>query len=1005
MGNSGCFSIYFGDVSWISEHAEAAVSATFSADASDPATVTWGSEGTEDGEEAGHDGSAGAAGTSTDKPVYGDEDLAGREGRHSGTESPAVDPISNPATTYTSDDSSQQTTGTTGTSAGETTYSSSCNPGWYCSGSSGNSKVYTAANCERTESEYCPGGCSGGACLQSCKSCSADYAGQCGSFSDGCSGTLQCTCGSGKACVSGKCCAPVACAKGECGSKKNECWQSAECGSCEAGFYCNSYNKCVQKRTPDITGIKVFASATYAIVTWHTETEADSLAQYGETQQFGLQEFDGIKTTEHHVLLHGLKPETAYFFKAISAADGVTKESEILSFKTTQLKDEPLQVLAILVNPESKEQPEGQAFSFTAITNALNPGELEFYWDFGDDSNARGERVFHSFYGLGLEKEKEFSVKVAVKDVNGQAAGAEVKVKVLKAVFKAIVLEPAQYERHSKEKDLNVLIEFFDSRDLPIACDKVGLKALLAGTSLEMQCIDSNFFIGVFRPWPSLSELELLEISADYGAGGEKHYFRTRVPVYFEPSLVDATEAFKGKKYFFGDSLGDAKVRFLLNEIFLVFPTEIRASLVSGEKEEEVKIERQEYDYMIYFDHAVDESDLVQGLSLKLKGRDSIGNRVEEVQEVPIAKKNPALVISVLEPLEGERTYAFSQVVSLKAKILSDNYKVQGKKLLLECAGLDLLEELEFDMAKQLYSAEILLPDASEGKGSVECRLTAYGTLEGKELLDFEFVKIALSDKLKIEFIQPKAGLNNVWGGEIREFKARFFQPNNHLFELLGLDGRLSVDGNAQSVFLAFDEKEKLHKVLLDAPITAGGHSIALVLSGDFNGESNVVASIEQGIPWLSAISLETAAIAALLFLVLLFVFLFLRNSFRERRFLLQEKERLLGLEKKYKFEFFKRHIAESELNEKTRRLNTGLKRIESLLKEKFWAKAGLLKVFSRAKDLKKERESVQVASLVVRLAGRIGEFSREEIANGIKSEGYSAKVLEMVLKKLYGEK
>ncbi|MFH1234753.1 MAG: hypothetical protein V1493_04035, partial [Candidatus Diapherotrites archaeon] len=390
------------------------------------------------------------------------------------------------------------------------------------------------------------------------------------------------------------------------------------------------------------------------------------------------------------------------------------------------------------------------------------------------------------------------------------------------------------------------------------------------------------------------------------------------------------------------------------------------------------------------------------GLSLKLKGRDSIGNRVEELQAVPIARKNPALVIAVLEPLEGERSYAFSQFVSLKAKILSDNYKVQGKKMSLECPSIDLAEELEFDRIKQEYSAEILLPDASEGKNSVECKLTAYGTLEGKELLDFEFFSIALSNKLQVEFIQPSAGLNQVWGGEIREFKARFFQPNNHLFGLLGLEGELSVDGNIQSVFLVFDEKEKLHKVLLAAPLIAGNHSISLALKGGFDGKAAMLATIEQGIPWLPKISLETIGMAIVFLLVFVFLALFLRNSLRERRFLLQGKERLVGLEKKYKFEFFKRHIAESELNDKVKRLGMGIKCIDALLGGSFWVYCGFLKTFFTAKNPKRMPEIAQAAALTTRLAGRIGEFSREEIARGIRGEGYSEKVLEKVLLRLY---
>ncbi|MFH1234655.1 MAG: fibronectin type III domain-containing protein, partial [Candidatus Diapherotrites archaeon] len=566
-----------------------------------------------------------------------------------------------------------------------------CTASWVCSD---NFKV--KIECDGTESqrEYCPGDCSNGRCCNAC----ADFGGSCGSFDNGCGGAISCNCGSGENCVMGKCsCAPKTCTqlKFECGSSNDGCGGTISCGECEKGFACLS-GHCMLKILPgelEISNVRAFPYSTHVVITWQTTIDADSTVEYGETEQLGQSKFDGKPASEHSLPLYSLKPETKYFFRVVSSVgEGEPKKSDTLSFQT-KYGDEGLNVLLIQVTPESKVLPEGQSFSFKAITNALNPAGLEFYWDFGDDSNAGGERAFHSFYGIGLAKEKEFVVKVKVKDSNGQTAGAEVKVKVLKAAFKARVLEPVQSKMHSKEKDLNVRLEFFDDKDAKIDCGKVGVKALLAGTVVELQC-NGSVFEGVFRPWASLGEMELLEIMADYEAKGKKQYFKTRVPVYFEPSLVDATDVFKGKKYFFSDYLDTANVRFLLNDIFLVFPTEIKAFLVSGEKEKEVKVEKQEYDYVLYLDHTVDEIDLLQGLSLKLKGRDAIGHRVEDVQVVPIVKKNPALVIAVLEPLEGERAYSFGQIVSLKAKILSDNYRVQGKKMLLECLGLDLVEEL-----------------------------------------------------------------------------------------------------------------------------------------------------------------------------------------------------------------------------------------------------------------------------------------------------------------------
>ncbi|MEM0359775.1 MAG: hypothetical protein QXK06_00375 [Candidatus Diapherotrites archaeon] len=883
-----------------------------------------------------------------------------------------------------------------GSSAASSGLLQPCVQGWFCSGST---RVYSNADCSRIESEFCSGGCLNGKCLQSCKSCSRDFAGQCGSFSNDCGGTIQCSCSAGWNCINGKCCKALSCSESECGSKSNNCGQKIDCtAKCEEGFYCSQENRCILKaglQDIDPKNVQVFAFATHAKVYWNTLVQSDSAVEFGETSALGSRVFDGTKTIHHKIHLLGLKPETNYFFKAVSSTQSLSRESPVLSFKTS-LKDEPLQVLTVLVDPESRQQFEGQYFYFTAITNALNEESLEFFWDFGDDSNASQREAFHAYF-LGLEKEREFLVKVRVSDSKGQTAGAEVKVKVLKSKFKARVLEPTHVQTNSKQRDLNVRLEFLDEADERIACQGISLRVLLAGSLVEMHC-SGTIFEGIFKPWSSLSETEFLEIHALSEVKGEKREFHAKAPVFFEPSFFKATNVFKGKKYFLLDSLEKAKVMFLLNGIIVVFPSELRAVLVSGKKEEEVRIEKNEFDYTLYFDHTVNETDFLHGLKLKLKGRDAAGNKVDEVQAVPLAK-NSALVISILEPVNSEREYAFGQTVNLKAKILSDNYKVKNKKIIVECPELDFLEEMDFDKESQQYSAKILLPLQDSGKKSVSCRLEAHATLDGKELMDLEFLTISLSNNLQMVFVQPSAGLNKPWNGKISEISVRFFQPNNHLFANIALNSDLLVDGNLQPVSLKFDEKEKLHKGVLSSPLLAGTHSLKLVLKEDFSGEGTVIATIEQGLS-LALLAFGFACIVILVFLALL-----LRNVFSERAFLLREKERLTGLEKKYKFEFFKRHISESELGEQIRLLSKGLKCIDSLLKSGFWIKTGFWKTVFPSKDFKKAPEKVQAIVLTTRLCGRIGEFSREEVARGLRNEGYSEKVIEMVLARLYKER
>jgi hypothetical protein len=70
------------------------------------------------------------------------------------------------------------------------------------------------------------------------KSCATDYPGQCGTFSNGCGGTITCNCGSNVCMPSGMCCEPKDCsdfvATEQCGQLDNGCGGTITCG-CNPG--------------------------------------------------------------------------------------------------------------------------------------------------------------------------------------------------------------------------------------------------------------------------------------------------------------------------------------------------------------------------------------------------------------------------------------------------------------------------------------------------------------------------------------------------------------------------------------------------------------------------------------------------------------------------------------------------------------------------------------------------------------------------------------------------
>jgi len=101
--------------------------------------------------------------------------------------------------------------------------------------------------------------CQDGNCVTICtpKTCSSlGY--NCGTASNGCSGTLSCgTCPAGQTCTANKCvpnCTPKTCSSlgYNCGTASDGCSGTLSCGSCASGYTCTS-NKCVATCTNECT--------------------------------------------------------------------------------------------------------------------------------------------------------------------------------------------------------------------------------------------------------------------------------------------------------------------------------------------------------------------------------------------------------------------------------------------------------------------------------------------------------------------------------------------------------------------------------------------------------------------------------------------------------------------------------------------------------------------------------------------------------------------------------
>jgi len=784
------------------------------------------------------------------------------------------------------------------------------------------------------------------------------------------------------------------------------CGGVVKCGSCEKGFVCVQ-GQCLldQSEKPlEISSVKAIAYGSTAVVYWETSIEADSLVEFGETQKLGLEERGPESVTEHSVFLTGLKPETLYYYR-VSSKNGARKQSSIQSFTTKKETGGKLAVLFIGVNPASKAQYEGQSFAFTAITNRQEAG-LSFDWDFGDGQSIEGigSLAPHAFYGVGFEKEKSFTVSVKVKSEDGNTASASVKVRVLKAFFKPIVFKPKLFERHPKDGNLFVSMAFFDRADKVIDCNRVSVKAVFARKPIELKCVDGNSFSGSLRLWSAgLNETEILEVEASLESKGEKHYSKTRIPVYFEPERVEVKGSLGEKKYYFNDTIGEERVRFLVHELYVVKPVELTASLVSGNGKERVAVKQAEggYDYIISLNHRVSETDLLHGLRLKLEGKDSMGNVIDSVQGIPVEKDNPDLMVAVIEPLAKKRVFAFGQVMVVRAKLLSKSYALRNPSVELECQQLGLNKEMRFDSVRKEYHSEVLLPFS--GHSQLSFKLSANAKLRGKELADFEYFEVKLSNALKPAFVSPKASEKLLFADKVEEIGVRVLQPNNYPFKTESLEAVLRVDGAEQPITLNFDEETHTYKAVLPKPLTLGKHSLELELRGAFTGKAYLDTDIEKETFYYNALLLF-GAVLAVIFLLVFLTFLFW-NLAAERKRLLEEKARLSGLKKKFKYEFYKRHVTEKEFNNGVKQLELGLKGIDSLLRKGSWIWTGLLRTIYRTSEPKRMPERFQARMLVNRLAGRRGEFSRVEIASALRQEGYSDAVIERVIERLFHEK
>jgi len=71
---------------------------------------------------------------------------------------------------------------------------------------------------------------------------------------------------------------------------------------------------------PDITNVQVLNVAENSVtITWETDESADSLVNYGLSEDYGIVRVPGTDKTAHSITLDGLEPGRTYYFRVVSS--------------------------------------------------------------------------------------------------------------------------------------------------------------------------------------------------------------------------------------------------------------------------------------------------------------------------------------------------------------------------------------------------------------------------------------------------------------------------------------------------------------------------------------------------------------------------------------------------------------------------------------------------------------------------------------------------------------
>lgn len=595
------------------------------------------------------------------------------------------------------------------------------------------------------------------------------------------------------------------------------------------------------------------------------------------------------------------------------------------------------QVVFALGNPSieliasNKTAGEAQAIDFSAVIGGVEESELQFEWDFGDGFKAltNGSTTSHAYYLEGVEKEREFTVKVKVEREKTPLGEESLRVVIKRSEFKPTLLQPVPLPGYAMEKgsihSLSLVLLDAFGQELPLE-RIIDLNASVNNQGIDLNWDKRGFLVGSIRSSNSFHSIEKLEIEAEIQGAPKKKF---SLPLFFKPLKISVSNPFK-EDYYFDSLIGRIALSLSLPDNSIPEKGKFTAMLLSGERVVATKeLFFEGMQWIAELGHRVSVKDFEEGLELVVFGQDEFGNRLKKTSfRVPLKESNPLFDVVLVKPFSGESgVLGFGQLVEFVARVNSTKTDMlQDIRVLLQSSDSRIKKELEWD--GENFRALVRMPE--QGNSELVLLLLGSAKLEGQGLHSIKKTRISLSREIGIEFLYPPEG-RTVEEGEVELLKVRLFYPNGKSLTEENVKALLFVDGKKYEITLLLDREKPVYYSELPEKL-AGEHELGIELLAPFEGATEISTSIVRPVNWFFVLGL-----ALIVLLIGFFCFaLFSRaKSKREEKIVLKARISEIDRQlKKARLDYFQRKLTESEYRERVLKLQQEkeiiMKRIKS---------------------------------------------------------------------------